>query len=59
MLPFMHFVVDIIFLLIKTKARPDRDGGLVEADTPKRTMKWENLLQVVKKQKKQEQAKES
>ena len=31
------FVIYITFLLIKTRARPDRDGGLAEADAPKRT----------------------
>ena len=43
MLAFMHVVVYITFMLIKTRARPDRDGGLAEAYTPKRAMKTENL----------------
>ena len=61
MLVFMHFVVCITFLLIKTRATPDRDDGLVEADTPTRAMKMENLLEGVKKkkEKKKERAKES
>lgn len=33
----LNFLVYITFLLIKTRARPDRDGGLAEADAPKRT----------------------
>ena len=49
MLVFMHFVVCIIFVLIKTRATPDRDDGLAEADTPKRAMKMETLLEEVKK----------
>ena len=57
MLPFIYFVVYTIFLLIKTKPRPDRDGGLVEADTPKRTMKRENLLKGVKKKKERKRKK--
>ena len=32
----LSFVVYIAFLLIKSRARPDRDGGLAEADAPKR-----------------------
>ena len=32
----LSFLVYITFLLIKTRARPDRDGGLAEADAPER-----------------------
>lgn len=32
----LSFVVYIAFLLIKSRARPDRDGRLAEADAPKR-----------------------
>ena len=48
MLAFLHFVVYVILLWIKTKTRPDGDGGLVEADASKRAMKMETLAEGVK-----------
>lgn len=38
---FVFYIV--LFKLIKTRAKPDRNGGLAEAETPKMAMKMETF----------------
>ena len=50
----------ILFYLLKTRAKPDGNGRLADADTPKTAMKMETLWDTVKKKlTKREQVNES